>query len=97
MNEQPVAMQRVSEKRLLNWLRVVRDCVVSIDRHLGYGHVGEYETILYYRKWSHLPRAKTEMRYTEKRAFSHALARVFGRRPGHEFATQLIDFYNGVC
>ena|ERR1700761_3084683 len=47
----PTALQTLSESRLLEWLKLVDDCVGAVEEHLRASHIGAAEVLLKYHEW----------------------------------------------
>lgn len=47
----PIALQKLSEGKLLEWLGLVDDCVDAVEEHLRVDHIGAVETLLKYHEW----------------------------------------------
>lgn len=88
------ASERLSEDRFKKWLGLIDQVADSIDRQLGLGYIGEFETMAFYHHWKTQPRPRHEGGFTDARAFSHALGRRVQQPCGQEFSTGLIDYYN---
>lgn len=97
----PAKMSRLSEDRLKKWLGLIHEIALSIDKHLGFEHIGEYETIYYYHQWLPTNREPWQREGKAKSlridgAFSIELNRILTNGPGAEFCKDLVSYYDSI-
>lgn len=86
--------ERLSEETLQRWLGVIEQVAIGIDEHLLAAHLGDFELLWHFHRWRVLPREKSELSYSNARAFGRFLMRSFGMTPGKEHCEQLEGYYD---
>lgn len=85
-----LALQRLSEHRFLEWLKLVDDCVDAIEEHLRISHIGSVEVLLGYQEWD----KKFPLGHmTEEKAFRAQFPHDQGSPPSAKYFLAAIKFY----
>ncbi|MDF3083234.1 hypothetical protein [Burkholderia sola] len=89
----PTELQRLNESRLLEWLKLVDDCVDAVEEHLRVTHIGAAEVLLKYHEWD----KKFPLGHmNEEQAFRVLFPHDQGSPPPARYFLSAIKFYKAL-
>lgn len=85
-------MKRISENRLKNWLDLINQAAISIDNHLLSEHIGDFESILFYHRYS----SKKINKGNIVRDYRRELSRITNNSFSSQYCKDLLKFYDKI-
>ena len=90
LESRPKAFATVSIAHLKSALSLVESVAVAVDKHLGDGHVGEYESLYSHHRWDKIYNWQTNA----PTALRHRLFKIFDRTRELAYYRGLIEYYD---